>query len=221
MWAIFVRVNPKMERKKKDSHAMMPMLPWSRHEVDGHRRRSTSSSGDVGAVPEADVGEHGGGRAELGGREVAPAGPHGRRPARARRRRCVVIVVFDGGEVQWSCRRQRGRAVGGRVLNGGGGIVVVEGGGGGGAAAPEEEKGGAPPPAALLLFLVVVFLGDGLLELEPRGLHWRRLMLVVAPRRRRRRPLRRGLRRTKKLITNEALIDRSIHYQGRGRDFIE
>jgi hypothetical protein len=44
--------------------------------------------------------------------------------------------------------------------------------------------GGAPPPAALLLLQVVVVLpGDGLLELEPRGvqgLQLRRLVLLVA-----------------------------------------
>jgi len=45
-------------------------------------------------------------------------------------------------------------------------------------------SGGAPPPAALLLlWAVVVLLGNGLLELEPRGvqgLQLRRLVLVVA-----------------------------------------
>jgi hypothetical protein len=106
------------------------------------------------------------------------AGPHGGCPARARGR-TVVRASIVVGEVQRHGDRG-GRSAGGRSWSRGG-AVGVEGG-----ALEEEKRGGgrgAPPPAAplpLLLLWVVVLLGDGLLELEPRGLQRRRLLLVVA-----------------------------------------
>jgi hypothetical protein len=107
-----------------------------------------------------------------------PPKPHGRRPARACRRGIVPAAVIVVSEVQ----RDRGRAtVGGRRgCSFGGGARV-----GRRRRELEEQQRGrggrAPPPASLLLLFVVVvvmvLLGDGFLELEPRG--FRRRWLVA------------------------------------------
>jgi len=189
MWSklLIKKKEPRGKEKEESASAAAAAGPASGHEVDGHRRSASTCSGATAAEangPEADVGHRLRRGAELGGGQAA--GPHGRRPARARGRAVVVRagVVAVVGEVQRRGGRGGGSVAGRRSWSRRG--AAVAGGGGG---APEEEErgggGGAPQPAApplLLMFLqVVVLLGDGLLELEPCGLQRRRLVGVVAP----------------------------------------